>query len=1430
MTEWENRFGQNALDKGKRLFLNGRVSDLKENNGNYTAAVLGRERFPVSLTIKEGKLVRGRCVCPLSKGGGFCEHMAAAMYAVNLKETAREQKRTEEELMQEWKRQDAAVLAAEEKEKQKKKTTRKSIDKKAEAARKREEERKAEELRRAEEERKAEELRRAEEQRKADEAREAKKAARKQRKAERALKEQENKKKLEEERQKEYERAQAEEARRQAIREKKEQEAARRAQKRKQEEEAARAAARRREENRRAEEEKRKQEERRKQEEQRQVEEMMKKKAKQEILARRKAEEEKQKDEEYRKSEFTLLGDSWEETDAASTADLDALGKYSYFNIRQIVNSMELSEDVLRQGRKLYENGDVEITDVTSGYETYTSQICSHVEAVGRQKGREFGMSLLFSRKTVLRSQCGCSRCASDHSIWYTNRTRCPHTAALLYALEDYMKTHTLSDATDYRGRSILAAYERKWANSVTAGAQEDEESLSLVPRLAQDEGELLLSFRVGKGKMFVVKKLDEFCENVRNSRNAQYGSSTVLNHQLSNFKEESRRWVRFVDRIVQEEERVEERLAEKHYYTSRRSSIGGSLELIGWRLDEFYNILGDEPVEYEDKDERVKNKRFLHADSKNPKAAMRISEGQIEGDRTFHGIQVTVSLPKMHFGTEAVYFVEGDRLYRSDKDFMERIEPLVGSGGMGRRSSFFVGRSHMAEFYYRVLPELEDIVDVTESNPKRLRRYLPPEARFVFYMDADDGDITCRIFAKYGDREVSAIRGVSDPNTMEAFRDEGREQEIVYQASRWLPDFDEDNDCIRCDRDEASIFRMMSEGVESLMSLGEVRATRRFQGLQAVRHMKVSVGVSVSEGMLDLDITTENVPREELLDILAGYRQKKKYFRLKDGSFVDLNDQSLEMMDELMEAMHLKPAEFIKGRMHLPLFRTLYLDRMLEENEEVYSTRDSHFREMVKGFKTVNDADFEEPESLSRIMRKYQKNGFKWLRTLEEWGFGGILADDMGLGKTLQVIAVLLSAKMEGRSGTSLVVAPASLVFNWEEELHRFAPDLSVTVVAGSQAERREKIENAENADVLVTSYDLLRRDIPLYEDKKFRYEIIDEAQYIKNHTTAATKAVKVVKSQVRYALTGTPIENRLSELWSIFDYLMPGFLYGYDVFKKEFETPIAKNKDENAVKRLQKMVSPFILRRLKENVLKDLPEKLEEIRYVRFDEEQQKLYDGQVLHLRESISQEDDEGFNKNRFQILAELTRLRQICCDPALCFEDYRGGSAKEDACIQLIQSAIDGGHRILVFSQFTSMLEILEQRLAQEQISYYKITGSTSKEKRLEMVKDFNQGDTPVFLISLKAGGVGLNLTGADVVIHYDPWWNQAVQNQATDRAHRIGQTKKVTVYKLIAKNSIEEKIQELQETKQDLADQVIGGETGQLAGMTREDFLALLEG
>jgi len=364
----------------------------------------------------------------------------------------------------------------------------------------------------------------------------------------------------------------------------------------------------------------------------------------------------------------------------------------------------------------------------------------------------------------------------------------------------------------------------------------------------------------------------------------------------------------------------------------------------------------------------------------------------------------------------------------------------------------------------------------------------------------------------------------------------------------------------------------------------------------------------------------------------------------------------------------------------------------------------------------------------------------------------------------------------------------------------------------------------------VVITSYDLLKRDLELYQKQTFDYEIIDEAQYIKNHNTQNAKAVKSISAKVRFALTGTPIENTLAELWSIFDYLMPGYLYRYSRFRRLFEQPIVKDGDANALSELKKLTSPFILRRLKRDVLKELPEKTETVLYASLAEEQRTLYTANLASMHQELSlQLENRGESKSRMMVLAMLTRLRQICCDPSLVYENYKEKSAKLDLCIELIENSIESGHKLLVFSQFTSMLSLLEKQLKHKKIPYYLLEGSTKKEDRIALVNAFNTDETPVFLISLKAGGTGLNLTGADIVIHYDPWWNLSAQNQATDRAHRIGQKKNVQIYKLIAKNTVEEKILALASKKQALADHVLPDENTLLSRMTKEELLNLFK-
>ena len=433
------------------------------------------------------------------------------------------------------------------------------------------------------------------------------------------------------------------------------------------------------------------------------------------------------------------------------------------------------------------------------------------------------------------------------------------------------------------------------------------------------------------------------------------------------------------------------------------------------------------------------------------------------------------------------------------------------------------------------------------------------------------------------------------------------------------------------------------------------------------------------------------------------------------------------------------------------------------------------------------------------------------------------------GFGKTLQIITLLKSETKSKEKTTSIVVCPSTLVLNWKAEIEKWCSSIKVLIIRGKAKERKEKLEDYKDYDLLITSYDLLKRDIENYEDKNFKLIIADEAQYIKNSSTQNATSLKSLNGETKFALTGTPIENSIAELWSIFDFIMPGYLYGYSKFKKKFEEPILKYEDKEALQRLKRLISPFILRRVKKDVLTELPDKNIIVMKNEMEEEQERLYLSYLAQTKKEIAEEiNDNGFEKSKFKILMLLTRLRQICCHPGLFIDNYKGSSGKLNQCMDLVSDAIESGHKILLFSSYTSMFPIIEKELDKKKIKFLKLIGSTPVNDRIQMVDEFNNNDEiKVFLISLKAGGTGLNLTSADVVIHYDPWWNVSSENQATDRAYRIGQKNSVQVYKLITSNSIEEKINKMQERKEKLSKDVLSTKETFINKMTKEEILDL---
>ncbi len=1138
------------------------------------------------------------------------------------------------------------------------------------------------------------------------------------------------------------------------------------------------------------------------------------------------------------------------EPEEAENAALNPPENYRYFQPKRFRDRLILSPENVKKANELIRKGEMEPIEFQVGYDQANASVLLGTASSRFHSNRSYyamPCSLTFDRNHITYGYCGSWDCGYYSARSALNPRLCPHLIATLMLTEEYLQTNNPGDATNYNGIRMLNTLLNKRENEMLSTAlAEQAEILHIEPSVVLDDANhLSVSFRVGAGKLYKIRQLEEFTENVRNHAEMSFGKSTVLRLGTEYFDDESKKWLYYIIGFLEEdEERKERRNLEVRFGNSYKTerSLGGNIPLYGVLLDQFFEKIEGKRMEFTLPENGKKIKKLLLAKDGDIQLQLELHADMESTTGVFQGVALTGRAPETIDGTAASYFIKGDCFYRVSRESTRRLAPLLDAVTDGR-IDIRIGRSHIADFYHKTLPLIRDLADIVEYDTDLIAAYIPPKPVFICYLDLRDDIIVCRADAVYGSRihllTDNLQESGGDSAVLAPYRDIDQEGQVLTILLKYLPNWDPTLNILFSPREEENTFAFLEHGLDELMEFCEVHTTDAFRRLKLRRSSRFDVGVSMDNDLLSLQLTSGDLSREELMEIFRSYHLKRKFTRLKNGDYFQLEEnETLAQLIELMDTLGVSLKDFVSGKMHIPAYRALYLDKMLEQTQDIYADRDRHFKKLIKEFKTVEDADFEFPGEMGTILRKYQREGYRWLRTLDSYHFGGILADEMGLGKTLQAIAVLAALKEEAKNqpavpgalpDVSLVVCPASLVYNWEAEIHRFAPELKVAVVAGTKVIRAEIINEYAQNDVLVTSYDLLKRDILQYEGKVFRYQILDEAQFIKNRGTAAAKSVKLIQSRTRFALTGTPIENRLAEFWSIFDFLMPGFLYDYTQFMNELEVPIVKNDSEEARERLRKMTAPFILRRRKKDVLKDLPEKLEEIRYANMEEKQRQLYDAQVVRMRKDLRQKDEEAFRQSRIQILAELTRIRQICCDPSLLFSDYNGSSAKKEACMDLIHSVVEGEHKALIFSQFTSMLEILEEALKAEGIAYYKITGATPKEKRLQLVNAFNEDATPVFLISLKAGGTGLNLTGADVVIHYDPWWNLAVQNQATDRAHRIGQKNIVTVYKLITKGTIEEKIVEMQESKIQLAEDILSGEAVASTAISKEELLALLD-
>ncbi len=996
--------------------------------------------------------------------------------------------------------------------------------------------------------------------------------------------------------------------------------------------------------------------------------------------------------------------------------------------------------------------------------------------------------------------------------------------------------------STSQEIRTMIREYTNREVAKIIEDAEETE--IRLVPRLMLKNGSASLEFKLGRDRFYIIKDLMSFAEAVRTGASVSYGKQLTFHHSLNAFAEEDRELCALLLELVQ--------VYQEHFEQFRKSSFVTmqglrTLNLNRANRDRFFQLMENRDLEVEFGD-------GSHCNVKVKQECMRLPVQIRRAGRD--GIAVSIDQELFGIPGERGWYVGNETsLVCLDETESRELGVFLEQVLKDKKShTLDIQDRDIPLFYERVLQKILPYAELTVHDVD-LESYRPKELKAQFSFDSTGPDeITMKPLLSYGDFSFSPLNDDKVPRII--CRDVPGEFKISQVITRYFQYRDGESEYLVIRNDEEALYRLLSEGMEEFMELGQVLVSDAARKIRVLPSPQVKVGVQTAGRWLELSVDAEGMSRDELLDILSGYDPKKKYYRLRSGEFLNVDENGLMTVARMTDSLGIGREELLSGLVKVPVYRALYLDSVLKEGNGITFYRDNLFRAVVRGMKSVEDSDYVVPASLQQVLRGYQKTGYRWLKTLDVNGFGGILADDMGLGKTIQIIALLQAEAEEHPESQSLIVCPASLVYNWENELNRFAPGLTVQTVTGTAPEREEILkiaaqlgtehletaasettvqadaqESAEaicHPQILITSYDLLKRDIACYEPLKFRFQVIDEAQYIKNPLTQSAKSVKLIKAQTRYALTGTPIENRLSELWSIFDYLMPGFLFTYSRFRKQFESPIVKDGDPYALESLRRLSGPFVLRRLKKDVLKDLPDKLETVVYSMAEEEQKQLYTAHALALKEELEQMSGDTYGTERIQVLAELTKLRQICCDPSLCFDRYKGGSAKLDTCMELITGGIAGGHKILLFSQFTSMLELIGQRLKKEGIAFHELTGATPKEERIRMAGAFQTDERPVFLISLKAGGTGLNLTAADIVIHYDPWWNVAAQNQATDRAHRIGQEKQVSVFKLIMKDTVEENILLLQEQKRDLADQIISGEQVSIGSLSKDELLKIL--
>jgi len=1051
--------------------------------------------------------------------------------------------------------------------------------------------------------------------------------------------------------------------------------------------------------------------------------------------------------------------------------------------IKSFVNS-----NIYNKGKKYYEDGNVDDLNIefeTSDIFKNSKNLSIDTRVLSENSRSDYHVFMEWdSESRKLTGFCDCP--------YYENNMGqlgpCKHIIAVLlkymYEYQDNIYYKNKSDTDSLIEELKKAAKIRNnYKRDVNLGITFTKEKYTAKP---------YVDLSIGFERLYVVKNLKKFLDSIINKEIIEYGKNFTFDPSLYKFNEIDSKIVSMLLEIKEMEND-----SHHNYYSYSSSSFTGKImTLTNRQVMRFMNLAEKRRI-----DAVINGQKCSNVEIIKEKLPVKFN---MEKNRESIELSQINDFPEP-IDENFTIFWYNNAFYLPPKEQIAAYHPLY-TRLIEKQNNKIIWRKDEAEkvlsYILPVLKNVSDELNIDKAIQDKL--YLAPLLTRI-YLDKEDTRVISNVKFCYGKIEIDPMSEIAACQDGILVRDIEKEDNSI----KVLESFgfkEEDKSYVM--RSEKKIISFLTDGIKKLQDLGEVYYSQSFKNIKIYGKSSIKGSIRLNEeDFLEFSFDIDGVDREELKDVFAALREKKKYFRLKNGDFVSLEDNTVKDLGNIIDFLDIKDKDLMNDKIAISKYNAIYLDNKLKDMELYNIERSLNFRELTDNMRDIKDLDYNLPDYLKDVMRNYQLTGFKWLKTLAFYGFGGILADEMGLGKTLQAIAFLTSEK---GNGPSIVIAPTSLLYNWKSEIETFSKDLNSIVISGTKKVREELLNDIEDYDIIITSYPLIRRDIERYKEINFNYCFLDEAQQIKNPASLNASSVKELKAKGYFALTGTPMENSLTELWSIFDFIMPGYLLNYSKFSKTYEIPIIKNEDKNALSELNKHIKPFILRRLKKDVMKELPPKIERKLLVEMTKEQKNLYAYYLKSAKKEVGEEiKGNGFNKSRIRIIAILTRLRQICCDPTVFVDGFSGESGKMLALDELLDGIVNEGHRLLLFSQFTSVLKNIRERLNKNKISNMYLDGSTKSEDRLKMVNEFNEGDVSVFLISLKAGGTGLNLTGADMVLHFDPWWNPAIEDQATDRAHRIGQEKTVEVIKLLAQGTIEEKIFNLQQKKKEIIKSVI---------------------